>query len=178
MKKIALCLLMLLGLVALNASAQTNTVPAPTPGGFLTSVGQYFTSFNPELTNTFPSARAEIWAGVDYQSGVDIAASLGIEWRAYKKLSLVSVTRNAGIAGTIVSQQLDVGLNFDLQDVQLTVGLGGGYEFLEETPFGCAFAEVKKALTPNTFAGARIETDIKSRRPDAPVVSVFWGFRF
>jgi hypothetical protein len=170
-----------------SAAAQANdgtiatdgTNAGPTPQSFFTTVAGYFTTFNTNLatftdTNNF---HGTVWAGADYQSGV------GVEYPFYKGLTLVSVTRNADVAGTILSQQGDLAITITHYDTQLSLGAGLGYCFanagdLRPGLFGSVFAEAKKALTDNTFAGVRLEDDFSGKTPSIPVVSIFAGFRF
>jgi hypothetical protein len=170
-----------------SATAQTTgaTNAAPTPQSFFTTVAGYFTAFNTNLT-TFTDTNnfhGTVWAGADYQSGVNIASSLGVEYPFYKGLTFVSVTRNADVAGTILSQQGDLAIAITHYDAQLSLGAGLGYCFanvggLRPGLYGSVFAEAKKALTDNTFAGLRLEDDFSGKTPNIPVLSVFVGFRF
>jgi hypothetical protein len=174
MKKLLLPALLAV-FVALPASAQETNVPPSTT--FFQSVTGYFSSFNTNLL-TFQLDRASVWASVDWQSGVNVSASLGLEYRLGKSaLSLESVTRNANIAGTIVGQQAGLGLNFTVHDVRLTGYVDGGYDFTKDKMFCEIGARAKKALTDHTFIGVGIGARIQKQSP-APVFSIFTGFTF
>lgn len=154
--------------------SQTNTP------GFFSSVENYFTSFNTNLT-TFSSEKLEVWAGADYQQNYNVSSSLGLEYKPFNNIiKLESVTRNAGIAGTILSQQAGVGVAMSLHDVEFGAYVDGGYQFDKKAPFIALSAEVKKALTENTYAGLRLESDfeLKAGKQQIPILSVLWGFKF
>lgn len=173
MKKLFVLSAMILAF-ALPARAQIDTNTPPIPS-FFSSVGSYFTSFNTNLT-TFQTDKMNLSAGMDYQNGLNISANLLLEYNAIGKISLESETRNASIAGTIVSQQAGLGLNFVLHDVKLTLYADGGYDFRDQKPFAEIGSRLKKALTEHTYMGLGIGARI-SKQP-APVLTVFTGFTF
>jgi hypothetical protein len=161
--------------------ASTNSAPQQ----FYTTAFDYFTSFNTNLLTFQTNYHGCAWAGADYQSGVNVASSLGLEYGLYKSVSVASVTRNAAIAGTILSEEVAFGLNYTVYDTQLTGGAGIGDNFgtvgsTRSGFYGVIFAEAKKALSANTFAGARIEAEIQgaSKATTIPVFTVFVGFKF
>jgi hypothetical protein len=171
--------------LCLTASAQQvqpppiESVLTNTPvGSFFGSVTKFFTTFNPDLTNVFASARGQVWLGAEYVSGLNTAASLGLEYPIWKSISLESVTRNAGVAGTILSQQGGVGLSFNLNDVQLTGYVDGGYDLHNNRAYAAIGARVKKALTAHTFVGVGIETQFSGHKDNVPVLSALLGFTF
>lgn len=183
----------LLGLVPamgqMTARGQSVTNAAPVTEQFYQQAFGYLTSFNTNLT-TFTSTNfhGSIWAGADYQSGVNVASSLAAEVPVYKALSLDAVVRNADVAGTLLSAQSDVGVNWSVFDTQITAGIGLGDNFsavggVPSGLYASVFGEVKKAMTQNTFAGVRLESDIPFRSAKGgggitPVLCVFVGFRF
>ena len=172
-----------------HVKAQSLNSTNAAPEQFWDTALGYFSSFNTNLT-TFSATNwhGNVWAGADYQSGVNVASSLGVEYGFYKSLTLESVTRNAAIAGTILSEQAGLGVNFVMFDTQLTVGggIGDAFAAVGTQPsglYGSLFGEVKKAMTQTTFAGMRLETEVPFRSkagaaPVTPVLSVFVGFRF
>jgi len=175
--------LLALTLHAPRSHAQTISTNAPQQ--FYTTVFEYFTSFDTNLLAFQTNYHGCAWAGADYQSGVNVASSVGLEYGLYKSVAVESVTRNAAIAGTILSQQIDVGLSYTLFDTQLSGGAGLDYNFADvgSTRQGInavIFAEAKKAMTQTTFAGLRLECDMPFRKTAAPVpvLSVFVGFKF
>ena len=93
-----------------------------------------------------------------------------------------SVTRNAGIAGIIVSEQAGVGyyiIPASAPDIELSFGVLGGYRFDASSGVCTVFGNVRKMLTVNTFAGLRIGAEIDgSKNPISPVISAETGFKF
>lgn len=155
--------------------APTNIPPQQT---FFETVASYLTSQNTNLLTFQKTNELDLWAGADYVTGVQVSASLGIEYNVYKKISIESVTRNAGIGGVVVSQQGGVGLNFVVHDVKLTGYLDGGYDFYNKRPYAALGIRAKKALTENTFAGIGMETPITKHGPQSPILTLFTGFTF
>jgi len=191
--KTKLCTLVTVGLclLGLNSIAQTAPPPATAPaassdtGNFFTSVQSYFTSFDTNNDSTFATARGELATGVDStQGGVPLANSLRLSYNVYKptnsavQLSLESVTRNSGIAGTLVSEQFGLGVNFIIHDAKLTLYGDGGYNFngvKSDKYFAEIGARAEKALTTHTFAGVGIGAQLPANRQ---VFQVFAGFTF
>jgi len=174
-------------LSAVNLLAQTNA-PAPTlptsSGSFASSVQSYFTSFNTNLDSTFSTARGEFAVGVDSIQGgtVPLANSLrlsvnmpGTNWLS--AFSLESVTRDGGVTGGIISEQVGLGINFVVHDAKLTLFADGGYNFDDAAHRG--FAEVgvrvQKALTEHTFAGIGMGAILPG---NSRVFTAFTGFTF
>lgn len=171
-------------IAAAPAQAQSTNTTQVTPSSFFTSVESYFTAQNTNAAEAvqFDSVRGAIWTGAEYQSGVNIDSVLGIEYQPFTNLNLSigSVTRNAAIAGTIDAEQIDLGWNINKADTQLTLGVGGGYDFHNSEGVVAVYGEVKKALTAHTYAGLRLEEDLNFRggTPPVPIVGVFAGFTF
>lgn len=181
---LALILTLGFGLWTLDCSAQSSATNSA-PQQFYTTAFDYFTSFNTNLPTFQTNYHGCAWAGADYQSGVNIASSLGLEYGLYKSVSVESVTRNAAIAGTILSEEVALGVNYTVYDTQLTGGAGVGDNFAsvgstKSGLYGVIFAEAKKALTQTTFAGTRLEAEIQGAGKAAtiPVLTVFVGFKF
>ena len=164
-----------------TTAGDTNTVPS-----FFSTVQSYFSSQNSALTNTFaPSKQFDFWTGAEYVDGVNVAASLGLEARIYTlitnstTISLESVTKNAGIAGTILSQQAGVGLNYILTDTKITAYADPGYSFLNKEFTTEIGLRAKKALTPNTYAGLGLSLDVSAHHTSKrPNIVIFTGFTF
>jgi len=168
--------LLLLNLIAaLPAVAQSNS--------FFGTVSGYFTSFNPTLTNTF-TAKTTLWTGVDSQqgSGSSLVNEIGASYNAYGPLSIESITRDGGVAGTLVSQQIGLGLNFTVVDTRLTLYADAGYKL--DSPSGSKFQDniygeigirVAKALTEHTFAWVGIGAQFPTK---AQVFEGGVGFTF
>src|SRR6185312_15256921 len=130
-------LLSLIGVAAMMATvshAQTNTPD----GNFFSSVTGYFTSFNTNLESDVLAARGQLWTGADSLQGngtVPLANSLGLSYNVYQpsnspvRLGFESVTRNSGVAGTIVSEQIGPNLKLIIHDVTLTLAVDPLYDF-------------------------------------------------
>lgn len=161
---------------SLSAKGQTNGEPS----SFFGSVQLYLTSFNTNLDSTFGATnyRGSVLVGADYVQGVNISSSLGLSYDIGKSSwSAESMTRNAGIAGTILSQQAGIGYNIVVHDTKLTGFLEGGYDFQQDKPYAAVGARILKALTTHTFAGTGLEVHINNHL-STPVVTLFTGFTF
>lgn len=183
--KIKNLLILNLFVLALSSSAQSNT-----PVSFIHTVGGYFTSHNLELTNTFGiTHKADIWTSLDSIQGdkatnAKLADAVGISYTVYDHLSLENVLRTSGIAGTIVSDQFGVGLNFVVIDTKLTLYGDAGYNIensrltgtkFQDNLFGEIGIRVKKALTENTYAGIGLGVQLPNT---AQVYQIVAGFTF
>lgn len=162
-----------------TSASLTNAVP-----GFTSEVASYFTTINTNLVTFTPSRRFDLWTGAEYVNGLNVADSLGL---SYKPLALAStiylqvesVTKNAGIAGTILSQQAGVGLAKVYYDVQIEGYVDGGYSFLNKEGFGELGVRAKKAMTQNTYTGLGLSFDFSSQHTSTrPNVVIFAGFTF
>lgn len=171
----------------LASLAQTNTASTAPPStqSFVASVEDYFTAFNTNSQTFATNSPYEIWTGAAYQSGINLGAQIGIEGKPFSKypgLELGSVTTLASTVGTLAQEEVDLGWSIVHYDVELTLGAGAIDTFTGQADAGFkggVFAEVKKALTANTFAGTRIEGIFGSgSKADQPVVSLFAGFTF
>lgn len=186
MKKLSallLCALGVLGVEPAFSQPDTNAPPSFTPQGFLTSFKNYFLTSDTNST-TFTTHDFDVWAGADYVQGVNTAQSLGLEYDFYHlsnknvSLSAESVTRNAGIAGIILNQQVGLGLNLTHFDTKITGFIDGGYDFDGARPYAAIGARIKKALTVNTFGGLGIEEHFGTHSSRIPTMSIFAGAVF
>ncbi len=177
------CMLFATSLHAQSSSVSNLLTNSPA-GSFFGSVGSYFSSSN---TNQPVHGRAEVGLGVVYQSGINIGADLDFRYKVYEAgtnwgFMLESVTRNAGIAGTIVSQQGGIALYYipvSAPDVEMSSGLLGGYSFFSSGAAFTAYADVRKMATANTFLGGRIAYEYeKQSAPPVPVITTYTGFMF
>ena len=173
------------------ATAQTNT-PATPEQTFFNSVAQYFSAFDTNST-TFATDMVNVWAGADTVNNQNLAASLGLEILPFRTstnavvsaLSLESVTRNATVAGTIMSEQAGLGYNVTHFDTRLTGYVDAGYRFDTRQGYVAPGLRVKKALTENTYAGVGLELPVyfsrgtgQSAGAPSPTLSIFTGFKF
>lgn len=172
-----------LSLSAFTVNAQTTNNPPP-PAFFDTAL-TYFTAFNTNLT-TFSIDRGSVWAGADYVSGVNVSSHIGFSYNLGSStpgngFHLESVTRNAGIAGTILSQQAGAGYHVSLYDARISATLAGGYDWNARAAFIAPTIDIRKAMTQRTFAGLRMDVPIMFRHGSGnyvPRVGVFTGFTF
>jgi hypothetical protein len=173
-----------LGSLQAQSLASTNTPPpVNNPQTFFGSVGNYLTTSNPNLPIR---GQAEIGLGMAYQSGVNIASDFSARYKlsvtTNSGVLLESVTRNAGINGVIVSEQVGPGYYYvpaTTPDIELSAGLLGGYRFDTRSAAFTAYLDARKSLTQNTFAGLRIAFEHDgSGSPNAPVLTAYTGFTF
>jgi hypothetical protein len=144
-------------------SASTNMIP--TPETFFDDVESYFTSFNTNLTTFTGSNYYQMWTAIEYQSGINLGVSFGLEAQPFsgaRGLTLGSVSALAPAIGTIAAQEFDVGWSITHYDVRVTAGGLVGYTFesasaAEKGIGGGVFVEAEKALSDTTFAGIRLE---------------------
>jgi hypothetical protein len=212
MNKFRSSLLLIAALACGSVMAQTNAditpieAPTKTPtaattppasGTFFDSVAGYFTSFNLALDAPTAAARGSLWTGADSLQGngtVPLANALGLSYNLYQpatspvRIGIESVTRNSGVAGTLVSQQVGPALKFIVHDVTMTAYADGLYDFnpsthlnkkgktITDSAMGVEIGlRLQKQLTDHTFAG----TGIGARLPkNQQVFQVFAGFTF
>lgn len=179
-------------LVLAPASRAQTTTNVPPESTFFNSVLNYFSAFDTNST-TFATDTVDLWAGADTVNNQNLAASLGLELLPFRastnsvaqNLSLESVTRNATVAGTIVSEQAGIGYNYSFHDTRLTGYVDAGYRFDTAQTYVAPGIRVKKALSANTYAGVGLELPVyfghgsgQSAGAPSPTLSVFTGFKF
>jgi hypothetical protein len=172
--------------LALAALAFTPVAPAARAQStnFLVSVENYFTTVN---TN-FTFQRVQVWNGMEYQNGVNIADDLAASFDVYApagcytgglSVSLEGDMRNSGIAGTIVSGQGGAGLNYNYYDIRLGGYADGGYSAVSHKGYGELGLRAMKKMTPNTFAGISLGMQLPTiKGPNYPLAGVFAGVTF
>lgn len=177
---------------AVNSHAQltqptTNQIPA-NEASFFNDVLNYFSSFNTNLDSTFGTHRGTFFTGVDAIQGGNnnLANTIGIQYEVWKAspstntasqigIELEAVTRNSGLAGTILSQGGGVGLDFDIHDVRVNGYVDGVYQF-QTDKIGAEFGvRIFKAIGANTFMGVGIAEQIPGNHQ---IFSAFVGFVF
>ena len=148
----------------LLASAQTSTNTPPTIPGISTTVSQWFTSQNTNLT----WQDVTIWDGPVYLNNVNVANEFGGSydlWRSGTNANSILFaavegrTRQSGIAGTFVSQNAGAELGWMAYDVRLGAFLDGVYR--NNTTIGDAHTRLgvelglfaDKKLSQNTGLG-------------------------
>lgn len=179
MKKLV-CLLF--AAISLSAFAQTNPVIStniPTgPVQFAANLGSYLTSFNYALSWT--NTPVDIWAGANFQSGLQTSAELGASYDVYRSgtnwvVDVNGAVRNAGIAGTIVSGQLGVGWAFLIYDTKLEPYIDVGYSAQLNSWYAEPGVRIKKKMTISTYVGAALAYDIYFRGHNQKLPTLFAG---
>jgi hypothetical protein len=166
-----------------QAHAQTSTTNAPgnvpsAPASFFGSVEGYFLSFDTNST-TFETEKAEVWTGVD--SGNDTLGALFGVSVPFGSFSVEAVMENADVAGTVLSFAAGGGYRIVHYDTELTAGLDIGYRLDHREGFVSPFIDVRKALTPNTYAGVRLYYEQEfagNTKAHSPGVYAITGFKF
>lgn len=170
----ALCLFV--GALTAQAQIATNTQ------SFFATAEGYVSSFNTNLLTFRTNDTVDVWTGMEYVSGVNTAASLGISYNAIAlktaTLGLESITRNAGINGVILSQAAGLNIQKVYYDTKFEGYVNGGYDFSLRQPVGEVGARIFKALTDNTFAGIGIGERFGLKVSSFPTFSIFAGFKF
>lgn len=182
--KLMLMLALALCLVCWPAGAQTTT-NSPQQNFFQTTMS-YFSSFNTNLT-TFRSDFVNVELGTASINNENMTEELALTVSPFKfgvdtntgyaSFDLNYIGRNATIAGTLVQQEGGIGLSKSYYDVKGSVYVDGGYDFTKKQWYPAIGFRVRKALTPNTYAGVGLEEAFRSGNT-APTLSIFAGFKF
>jgi hypothetical protein len=173
MKKVILSIALVAGLI--TAKAQTNGLIIPQ---FYNTAVSWVTDLNTNI-HTFDDdiCHLELQVGADYVQGVNATASIGLEYHVYKNFVIDSITKNAGVAGTVVSQQIGGGISFRLANIELTGLIDGGYDLQRNRAFFEPRVEIKKGMTDRTYVGMGIGVkidDFKSKSI-SPTLSAYVG---
>jgi hypothetical protein len=184
-------------LVALSVTAQVSTNLPPQPTG-LTDLGNtvlgYFTSINPALDSTFGASSFDLWTGVSSVQGGPhpIVNDLGLSYDVWRPvpatnaavrtaISLETVIRDSGLAGSLESFQFGPGFSIIVHDVKLTAYLDGGYNFMDKTSkfkdrlFGEVGLRAKKAIGTHFYMGVGLGQQFPN---NIRVLSAFTGATF
>jgi len=109
-----------------SSQAQSTTNAAPSVPGFVTQFGDYLTTVN---TN-YNYQPVSMWTAAVYQNNVNVSDEVGVSWDLWEQnvngglfAAVESRTRNAGIAGTVVSE--GGGMEFGYMKYSLKVGVFG-----------------------------------------------------
>lgn len=168
--------LTLIGAVLMAAVTNINAAnPVP---AFLDTVTGYFTSFNPNLTNTF-SQGTSLFAGADWNDGAHVSSTIGLEHRLKGKIGVDFQSSLADVEGTFRYLQSDLTYSVVHVDTKLTGFVGGGFDFETSRGFAAFGLRVQKALTPNTYAGLQLSAKVNREVKEVnPQMTVFTGFTF
>lgn len=171
----------------------TNQVPT-SPGSFLGTVVNYFSSFQTNYDTCFKDGRLGVWTGLDsIQNGaVPLANSLGLSYDIYHSTpsgnspafffaQVENTLRTSGVQGTFLSDGAGLGAGFVIHDVKLTLYAEGVYCFAEEDNKLCAEVGVRvfKALTEHTYAGVGLAAQFTGgdgSKGIREILSAFVGF--
>lgn len=156
-----------------------STPMSTTPQSIFSSAEQFFTDFGPE---SFTNEHGYFQTGAALQNNINVGATLELGCPIYHtsqttSIDISSQTLNAGIAGTIVQEEIDASWGINVHDVKVSLGVGGGYDFDEHRAFPAVYAELQKKLTANTHIFLRAE-EAWEGKVSAPLVVGGAGFTF
>ena len=151
----------------------TNTVAQAqlSPQGALTTIENFFGSYDPALTNAFPTARGQVWTAGAYQNSQNIGAELGLDLalRTVKtnwpqNIALENVFRSEAVAGTIAQEDLMVLYRKPIGDAQLFAGGGLGDQVRKDRFGPVVEIGADKMASKNGFlkVGLRLEEGYKN----------------
>jgi hypothetical protein len=185
MKKINVLLATVLVIsAAITASAQTT---APTPSTSTTNaivglLGQFDTWLTTPDTNntTLETTRYRVETGPALQNGATVSDDFFVQVNLTNGLSIVSETRNAAIAGTIVCQELGLGYNvYQKWDTEVTAYGIGGYRFDTSDPVGSIGVVVRHMLNKTMYVAPSVQYDFGGGKGNtSPLVMASVGFAF
>jgi hypothetical protein len=164
-----------------HAQSTSNAVPQGAQD-FFSSVSQYFTGFNTNLS-MLSAHHIEVWSAAEYNNGLNFADDLGVDYRFNGGFGLEAEFQNAGINGTILSAQFGPRYSIVYLDTEFAVGVNGGYRPQERWGEITPYVEARKSATLNTWIGLRLsyENDIgpgSQAVTHAPNVAVEAGFKY
>jgi hypothetical protein len=162
------------------STAQAEATPAPAANATNTpsvvapfqTVEQWFTSFS---SNTWSGTHGYIETGAAYQNQVQFADSLELGFNVLSTgtnsgLTLSDNLLTASIAGTIVSDSLDVAWRFDVKDVQIQFGAGPGFDKPNDRLFADIMGELQKKMSANTHAYLRLDLPYEGKKSGLEVI--------
>jgi hypothetical protein len=165
-----------------DKSTNTNTAPVtisntPSITAPLATAEYWLTHYG---TNTWSGTHGWIQTGAAYENQLQFADAVEVGLKLYSAstnsgLALDDQLLTAGIAGTIVSDALDAAWYYDVKDVQLLAGIGGGYDKVNDRAFPDGFAEVQKKTSANTHLYLRGEIQYEGRKTPGIVTIGFGG---
>jgi len=172
MKKTLTIIGLLLAAGLFTAQAQTNQLPS-----IYNQVTTWLTT--PDTNNlTLEKTLWRVQTGPATQSGVTISDDFLVQ-RNFKTnggWGVLSLTRNAGIAGTVLCEEAGVGFSLNRYDLEATPFLIAGYRFDTSHIVGSAGAEVRHMLSANSFAGIGAQLDFA--RKTTPLIRIELGYAF
>jgi hypothetical protein len=165
-----------------NTNTNNNTGPVtnsntPSITAPLATAEYWLTHFS---TNTWSGTHGWIQTGAAYENQLQFADAVEVGFKVYSAstnsgLALDDQLLTAGIAGTIVSDELDVAWYYDVHDLQLLAGAGGGYDRSSERVFPGFFAEGQKKTSANTHLYLRAGMQYEGKKTPGMVILGFGG---
>jgi hypothetical protein len=160
-----------------DKSTNTNTAPViisntPSITAPLATAEYWLTHFG---TNTWSGTHGWIQTGAAYQNQLQFADALEVglnlaSFNTNSGLTLSDQMLNASIAGTIVSDCLDLSLRYDIKDVQIQFGAGPGYDKVNDKLFADLMAELQKKISANTHAYLRLDCPYEGKKSGLEVI--------
>jgi len=117
---------------------------------FVQSVQAYFTSFNTNYT--FIGEKLDLETGYKQVTGVNAASFATLNYHVNDNFELGGTMQYSGVGSPINALEVGGGYGYNYYDTRVTVDLYGGYDWYQHTGVLEPKLEVKKKLTPNTFA--------------------------
>jgi hypothetical protein len=141
-----------------NAPGSNAPASAPTIAGTATTIEQWFTTFS---SNTWANAHGYVETGPVYENQLQFADSLELGLNVWSPstnagLNIDNDLLTAVIAGTIVSDEIDLAWRLDVHDVQIQLGGGPFYDKFNDRVGPGVFAELQKHTGPALFAYVKI----------------------
>ncbi len=166
--------------VAAPLAAPSESTPAPAPNSTnapsvvapFQTAEQWLTRFS---SNTWSGTHGYIETGAAYQNQVQFADALELGFNVLSTgtnsgLTLSDNLLIAGIAGTIVSDSLDVAWRFDVKDVQIQFGAGPGFDKPNDRLFADIMGELQKKMSANTHAYLRLDLPYEGKKSALEVI--------
>lgn len=163
--------------LTLTATGQTTNDLPTGPSSFIGTVGLWLTTTD---TNNVWTQKLDIAAGIDSIQGgaVPLANSFRVAYDVIPLIGIESVTRDAGIEGTIVSEQGGLALNLHYVDIKASLYGDFGYNKFQprrDRLFGEVGLRVSKKVSRFVFIGMGIGEQFPHQ---TRVLSAFTGIAF
>ena len=149
-----------------NSSPSASPTNAPGLLAPLQTAEQWLTSFS---SNTWSGTHGYIQTGAAYQNQIQFADALELGLNVLSTgtnsgLTLSDNLLTAGVAGTIVSDSLDVAWRFDVQDVQIQFGAGPGFDKPNDRLFADIMGELQKKMSAHTHTYLRLDLPYEGKK--------------
>lgn len=154
----------------------TSLEPTAAPKGVLDAFQSFFSEPDTQL-GTFSGKTFSVSLGACFENNINADAALRLNYVAYKKIEIESITRIWNSTQTIKSQQIGIGIGLPLGDLKISAFLTGGWRFEESKAFAGAALELDKGVSKSMYIGTRVETDIIGKK-QVPYIALFTGRTF